>query len=75
VRDICPNPVQGGHFTVFMHTDRFLAELVKEVRPLAMRRWRTGASQFSTVRLLAPSDAVVWQRDHLEALEGLAASL
>jgi pimeloyl-ACP methyl ester carboxylesterase len=31
-------PIPGGHFAVFMHSDRFLAELVKEVRPLAVRR-------------------------------------
>ncbi len=31
-------PIQGaGHFAVFMHSDRFLHELVKRVRPLSLR--------------------------------------
>src|SRR5215469_5435778 len=28
--------IPGGHFAVFMHSDRFLEELVKRVRPLAV---------------------------------------
>jgi pimeloyl-ACP methyl ester carboxylesterase len=31
-------PIQGaGHFGVFMHSDQFLEELVRRVRPLAVR--------------------------------------
>jgi pimeloyl-ACP methyl ester carboxylesterase len=30
-------PIPGGHFAVFMHANRFLAELLKKVRPLALR--------------------------------------
>ena len=31
-------PIQGaGHFAVFMHSDQFLEELVRRVRPLAVR--------------------------------------
>jgi pimeloyl-ACP methyl ester carboxylesterase len=29
-------PITGGHFAVFMHSDQFLRELVKRVRPLAV---------------------------------------
>lgn len=29
-------PIHGGHFVVFMHSDQFLQELVKRVRPLAI---------------------------------------
>lgn len=29
-------PIPGGHFAVFMHSDQFLRELVKRVRPLAI---------------------------------------
>jgi pimeloyl-ACP methyl ester carboxylesterase len=29
-------PIHGGHFAVFMHSDEFLQELVKRVRPLAI---------------------------------------
>jgi hypothetical protein len=29
-------PIHGGHFAVFMHSDEFLQELVKRVRPLAV---------------------------------------
>ena len=29
-------PIPGGHFAVFMHSDQFLRELVKRVRPLAV---------------------------------------
>ena len=29
-------PITGGHFAVFMHSDQFLQELVKRVRPLAV---------------------------------------
>ena len=29
-------PIHGGHFAVFMHSDAFLQELVKRVRPLAV---------------------------------------
>ena len=28
--------IPGGHFAVFMHSDQFLLELVKRVRPLAV---------------------------------------
>jgi len=27
----------GGHFAVFMHSDQFLDELVRRVRPLAVK--------------------------------------
>jgi pimeloyl-ACP methyl ester carboxylesterase len=30
-------PIHGGHFTVFMHSDQFLEELLRRVRPLAVR--------------------------------------
>jgi len=29
-------PIHGGHFAMFMHSDEFLQELVKRVRPLAV---------------------------------------
>lgn len=29
-------PITGGHFAVFMHSDQFLQEVVKRVRPLAV---------------------------------------
>jgi pimeloyl-ACP methyl ester carboxylesterase len=29
-------PIHGGHFAVFIHSDQFLQELVKRVRPLAV---------------------------------------
>ena len=29
-------PIHGGHFAVFMHSDQFLEEVVKRVRPLAV---------------------------------------
>ena len=28
--------IHGGHFVVFMHSDQFLQELVRRVRPLAV---------------------------------------
>ena len=31
-------PIDGGHFAVFMHSDRFLEKLVALVRPLALER-------------------------------------
>jgi pimeloyl-ACP methyl ester carboxylesterase len=31
-------PIHGGHFAVFMHSDQFLQELVKRVRPLAIEQ-------------------------------------
>jgi pimeloyl-ACP methyl ester carboxylesterase len=31
-------PIQGGHFAVFIHSDQFLQELVKRVRPLPAGR-------------------------------------
>jgi pimeloyl-ACP methyl ester carboxylesterase len=29
-------PIHGGHFAMFMHSDEFLQELLKRVRPLAV---------------------------------------
>jgi len=28
-------PIHGGHFAMFIHSDEFLRELLKRVRPLA----------------------------------------